>query len=151
MIKSPFFFFFFKGFTHSGSSQARGPIGVAAAGLNHSHSNARFELHLLGPVSGTSTHWATTGTPNHQWFKTERKAGIQMWETALNDPWCSWLPGVAHSQWELEFHSSAMKWTDLFWRGCCWVHTSQSALELALALRVGKVFRLAGDLSVLDW
>ena len=29
-----------------GSSQARGRIGATAAGLHHSHSNARFEPHL---------------------------------------------------------------------------------------------------------
>ena len=29
-----------------GSSQARGPIGAAAAGLRHSLSNDRSELHL---------------------------------------------------------------------------------------------------------
>ena len=29
-----------------GSSQAKGPIGAAAAGLNHSHSNVSSELRL---------------------------------------------------------------------------------------------------------
>ena len=29
-----------------GSSQARSQIGAPAAGLRHSHSNARFELHM---------------------------------------------------------------------------------------------------------
>ena len=29
-----------------GGSQARGPIGAVAAGLRHSHSNIRSELHL---------------------------------------------------------------------------------------------------------
>ena len=29
-----------------GGSQARGQIGAAAAGLHHSHSNAKSELHL---------------------------------------------------------------------------------------------------------
>ena len=32
--------------TPYGGSQARGPIGAVAAGLHHSHSNARSELHL---------------------------------------------------------------------------------------------------------
>ena len=32
-----------------GSSQARGPMGAAAANLGRSHSNARSELHL-GPT-----------------------------------------------------------------------------------------------------
>ena len=32
--------------TEYGGSQARGPIGVVAAGLHHSHSNARWEPHL---------------------------------------------------------------------------------------------------------
>ena len=31
----------------SGTSQARGQIGAAAAGLHHSHSNEGSELHLL--------------------------------------------------------------------------------------------------------
>ena len=29
-----------------GNSQARGPVGAAAAGLHHSHSNARPQLRL---------------------------------------------------------------------------------------------------------
>ena len=29
-----------------GGSQARGPVGVVAAGLHHSHSNAGSKLHL---------------------------------------------------------------------------------------------------------
>ena len=46
-----FFFFFLIAFfwatpTAYESFQARGRIGVAAAGLNHRHSNARFELCL---------------------------------------------------------------------------------------------------------
>ena len=50
-----FFFFFFFFFvlclfrvtpTAHGGSQARGPIGATAAGLCHSHSNARSELAL---------------------------------------------------------------------------------------------------------
>ena len=32
--------------TAYGGSQARGPIGAIAAGLHHSHSHARSELHL---------------------------------------------------------------------------------------------------------
>ena len=52
----PVFFFFFRATpTAYESSQARGPIGAAAAGLCHSHSHARSELHLqrqiLNPLS----------------------------------------------------------------------------------------------------
>ena len=48
----PVFFFFFPCFLELypiayGSFQARDGIGAAAAGLCHSHSNARYELHLL--------------------------------------------------------------------------------------------------------
>ena len=50
ILKIAFFFFFFFGFlgppaAYEGS-QARGPIGVVAAGLHHSHSNTASELHL---------------------------------------------------------------------------------------------------------
>ena len=46
-----FFFFFSFVFLRTvpaahGSSQARGGIEAAAAGLRHSHSNARFKPHL---------------------------------------------------------------------------------------------------------
>ena len=44
------------------SSQARQPIGAAAAGLHHSHSNARSELHLWPTAAygktRSSPHWA---------------------------------------------------------------------------------------------
>ena len=38
-----------------GGSQARGPIGAAAAGLHHSPSNARSELHLRPTPQLTAT------------------------------------------------------------------------------------------------
>ena len=38
-----------------GSSQARGPIGAAAAGLHHSHSNTRSELCLRPTPQVTAT------------------------------------------------------------------------------------------------
>ena len=42
-----FFFLLFRAApTIYGSSQARGQIGAAAAGLHHSHSNTRSEPHL---------------------------------------------------------------------------------------------------------
>ena len=42
-----FFFFFFSAAPAAcGSSQVRGQIGAASAGLHHSHSNVRSELHL---------------------------------------------------------------------------------------------------------
>ena len=43
---SLFFFLLFKGTPIYGSSQARGQIRTAAAGLHHSHSNARSKLHV---------------------------------------------------------------------------------------------------------
>ena len=56
-----FFFFFFKGCTCSvwaayGGSQARGQIGVAAAGLHHSHSNAKSEPRLQPPQLMATLH-----------------------------------------------------------------------------------------------
>ena len=74
-----------------GGSQARGPIGTAAAGLHHSHSNTRSEPHLqptsqlterqiLNPVSKARDqtqnlmvpswicfHCAVPGTPSKFW------------------------------------------------------------------------------------
>ena len=72
-----------------GGSQARGPVGAAAAGLYHSHSNTGSEpclqptpqlmatsepestergqgsnLQAHGSLVGFVNHWATTGTPN---------------------------------------------------------------------------------------
>ena len=45
-----FFFFFFRAASEAyGSSQARGPIGAAAAGLYHCHSNTGSKPHL-GPI-----------------------------------------------------------------------------------------------------
>ena len=44
-----------------GGSQVRGRIGVTAAGLRHSHSNARSKLHLRPTPhsnAGSLTHWA---------------------------------------------------------------------------------------------
>ena len=42
-----FLFFLFRAIPVAyGNSQARGRIGATAAGLRHSHSNARSELHL---------------------------------------------------------------------------------------------------------
>ena len=54
----PFFFWLFRAApsTH-GSSQARGQIGAIAAGLHHSHSNARSEARLR-------SSWQPTATPD---------------------------------------------------------------------------------------
>ena len=51
MVPYNFFFFGFFVFSRAepvtyGGSQARGLVGAVAAGLHHSHSNARSELHL---------------------------------------------------------------------------------------------------------
>ena len=84
-----FFWLFLRGCTMAyGSSQARGRIRAVAAGLHHSHSNARSELHLwptpqlkampdLNPLSKGRDrarilmdaskicfHWATNGNSN---------------------------------------------------------------------------------------
>ena len=48
------FFFYFLAAAY-GSSQARGRIGAVAAGLLHSHSNAKFELHLQPTPQLTAT------------------------------------------------------------------------------------------------
>ena len=41
--------------TAYGGSQARGPIGAIAAGLHHSHSNARSKPHLQPKPQVTAT------------------------------------------------------------------------------------------------
>ena len=53
-----------------GSSQARGPIRAVAAGLHHSHSNARAEhLWPTAELTGSLTHWARPGIePETSWF-----------------------------------------------------------------------------------
>ena len=54
-----FFFFFFLLFRAAcvayGSSQDGGQVGAVAAGLCHSHSNARSELHLQSALQLTET------------------------------------------------------------------------------------------------
>ena len=60
-----------------GSSQARGQTGAAAAGLYHSHSNARSESH---GNTGSLTHWASPGiTPaeaQQNSRKKQKKLGV---------------------------------------------------------------------------
>ena len=51
-----FFFFFFRAAPLAyGGSQARGRIGAADAGLHHSHSNTKSELHLQPTPQLTAT------------------------------------------------------------------------------------------------
>ena len=65
------FFLFIQGRTAAyGSSQARGPIGVAAAGLHHSHRIwAASATHTTAHSNaGSLTHWARSGTePASSW------------------------------------------------------------------------------------
>ena len=65
-----FFFFFFFGLSRAvhvayGGSQAKGLIGIVAAGLQHSHSNARSELCLTYTTAHGNarslTHWPRPG------------------------------------------------------------------------------------------
>ena len=56
-----------------GGSQARGGIGAVAAGLHHSHSNARSELSVTYTTArrntGSLTHGARPGIgPTTSWF-----------------------------------------------------------------------------------
>ena len=44
-----------------GGSQARGLIGAVAAGLHHSHSNARSLTHRVGPGIEPATSWFLVG------------------------------------------------------------------------------------------
>ena len=56
VFRNLIFFFFLKAAPAAyGSSQARGQIRVAAAGLHHSHSNARSELHMEVPRLGVKS------------------------------------------------------------------------------------------------
>ena len=44
-----------------GSSQAMGQIGATAAGLHHSHSNARYLIHWVGPGIEPKISWILIG------------------------------------------------------------------------------------------
>ena len=52
-----------------GSSQAKGQIGAAAAGLHHSHSNARSVTHWVRPGIKPASSWIPVGfiTAEAQW------------------------------------------------------------------------------------
>ena len=55
LVVSFFFFLLFRAApTACGGQQARGPLGATAAGLRHSHSNARSELCLQPTAQLTS-------------------------------------------------------------------------------------------------
>ena len=55
MCPEVFFFFFRASLVEYEGSQARGLTGATAAGLCHSHSNARYELHLRPTPQLTAT------------------------------------------------------------------------------------------------
>jgi len=64
MCRTKFVFFLFRAAPAAyGGSQARGGIGATAAGLLHSHSNIRFELHLQTTPQLTTT---PDPSPNEQ-------------------------------------------------------------------------------------
>ena len=73
-----FLFFLFRATPVAyGSSQTRGWTGTTAAGLCHSHFNARSLTHWARPGNKPTsswilvlslTHWATTGTPGVQFL-----------------------------------------------------------------------------------
>ena len=57
-----FVFLFFRAIPMAyGGSQARGPIGVVAAGLRHSHSNAGSLTHEVRPGIESETSWMLVG------------------------------------------------------------------------------------------
>ena len=63
LLKVDYFlnFFFRAAPTACGSSQARGLIGVAAAGLHHSHSNAGCLTHWARPGIEPASSWTLVG------------------------------------------------------------------------------------------
>ena len=69
-----------------GGSQARGRFGVVVAGLWHSHSNVRSELHLwpipqLMGNARTLTHWARLGIkPASSWMLVRFVSTESWWE-----------------------------------------------------------------------
>ena len=69
-----------------GSSQARGTIGASAAGLPHSHSNARTELRpwptpQLTANVGSLTHWVRPGVePTSSWILLGLVIAESQWE-----------------------------------------------------------------------
>ena len=67
-----FFFAFWAAPVAYGRSQAGSPIRTTAAGLCHSHSNARAELHLHPTpqlTAGSLAHWARPGIePASSWI-----------------------------------------------------------------------------------
>ena len=86
-IRMCFFFFFFWLFffwlfratpVACGSSQARGQIKAAAAGLHHSHSKAGFLTHWVGPGIEPTSSWILvrfiTTKPQQELKKKKKKA-----------------------------------------------------------------------------
>ena len=98
-----FFIYSLEGPTRAyGTSQARGQIGAAAAGLRHSHgrmqdrslvcnlhnssqqhwilnpfSKAWDRTHILMDTSRVRYYWATTGTPTHQFQMTDHRGSAK--------------------------------------------------------------------------
>ena len=86
-----FFFFFFWSFclfraapTAYGGSQARGLIGVLAAGLHHSYSNATSASATYSTAPGNAgflTHWARPEIePTTSWFLVRFVSAVPRWE-----------------------------------------------------------------------
>ena len=106
------FFYFFLWLQHMDIPWARGRIRAAAAGLHHSHSNARSEPHLwpmlklmamldlthearpgIKPASSWILFWvlklwATTGTP-HLIDLVTFKTCVPATSLSVGHPWCS--------------------------------------------------------------
>ena len=76
-----------------GSSQASGQIRAIAAGLFHSHSNARSELHLrptpqlAATLDPQTTEWGQGLNPHPQWILVEFITAEPQWKLLLVHFW----------------------------------------------------------------
>ena len=96
-----------------GSSQARGQTGAAAAGLHHTHSNARSEQHLQPTpqlkATPDPTHWVRPGVePASSWIPVRFVSTAPQWELSksyFKTNFLSVSAGFLEAEPETEIHS----------------------------------------------
>ena len=122
------FFVFFRAIpTAYGSSQARSRIRAVAAGLHHSHSNARSELCLRHSNAGSLTHWVRPGfKPASSWILVRFVSAepwrelLILWVKTRENCQNHWLPPNHKFLWTLPF----------FWRWHLMLFLSASSPHL---------------------